>query len=113
MQKLAESYNAELSISHGDEYTSETNTTINLKFYAIQACGQITDIAFSDTPQSWFMRVKDLLEEDGIVLEESSLSYEIQEHVGFCGNCERTGDVLAVSVTREFEQALRNLGFTD
>ena len=90
-----------------------TNDT-TLKFYAITICGSETDLG-DESPAAWADRIADIVTGAGLTVLAYELDFEAQpvpEHP-ICGNCNRTGDIVKVTVPNEEETALRELGFVD
>ncbi|MCB0635807.1 MAG: hypothetical protein KDC54_04290 [Lewinella sp.] len=85
-----------------------------LKFYAITACGMETDLG-AETPAEWADRMADFATNAGLTVLAYELQYEAQPipEYPICGNCNRTGDVVHLTVPDEQESALRELGFVD
>jgi hypothetical protein len=85
-------------------------TGIALELHAIVICGSTYDLG-DESAEDWGQRIVDLVTADGITIISFELDFVEVEHIGFCGNCSRTGDILKVIAAEEDEDALRALGF--
>jgi hypothetical protein len=86
--------------------------SVALELHAIIACGSTYDLG-NESAEGWGQRIVDLVAAEGITIISYELDFVEVEHVGFCGNCSHTGDILKVTAPEEDEEALRALGFVN